>query len=159
LTAALRQSSVPRGVSGDLRRCTEEHNMDTKNKRDSVVRFATAVRNADLHALQTAVTPGIVWEIPGDSLISGQHVGAIAVHTLATALADHHYAISLQALTFGTVTVAVVIRGTGAHQGREIDVAVVNVLRFEVELVSNVDTHFADLKAVATYFGPAPATK
>jgi hypothetical protein len=31
------------------------------------------------------------------------------------------------------------------------------VLRFDGELVSNVDTHFSDLKAVSTYFGPPPA--
>ena len=105
--------------------------MDTSDKRDSVVRFATAVRNADRQALPTTVATDVVWAIPGDSLISGRHVGPTAAHALATTLADHHYEISLQALTFGTVTVAVEIRGTGTHNGREIDVAVVNVLRFK----------------------------
>jgi uncharacterized protein len=131
--------------------------MDTRDKRDSVVRFATAVRNADRQALPTAVAPDVVWAIPGDSLISGRHVGPTAVHALATTLADHHYEISLEALTFGTVTVAVEIRGTGTHNGQEIDVAVVNVLRFEGDLISNIDTHFSDLDAVSTYFGPPPA--
>jgi ketosteroid isomerase-like protein len=128
--------------------------MDTRDKRDSVVRFATAVRNADRHALATAVATDVVWTIPGDSLISGKHVGPTAVHALATTLADHHYEISLQALTFGTVTVAVEIRGTGTHNGREIDVAVVNVLRLKGDLISNIDTHFSNLEAVSTYFGP-----
>jgi ketosteroid isomerase-like protein len=128
--------------------------MNTSDKRDSVVRFATAVRNADRQALATAVATDVVWTIPGDSLISGKHVGPTAVHALATTLADHHYEISLQALTFGTVTVAVEIRGTGTHNGREIDVAVVNVLRLKGDLISNIDTHFSNLEAVSTYFGP-----
>ena len=68
-----------------------------------------------------------------------------------------HYDISLQALTFGPVTVAVEIRGTGTHDGREIDVAVVNVFRFEGELVSGVDTHFSDIGMAGAYFGPAHA--
>jgi hypothetical protein len=57
------------------------------------------------------------------------------------------------------VTVAVEVRGTGTHDGREIDVAVVNVLRFEAELVSGVDTHFSDFGVVGAYFGPARLTR
>jgi hypothetical protein len=52
-------------VSGDLRLSNEQRRMATSDKRESVVRFATMVRNADQQALLTAVTPDVVWAIPG----------------------------------------------------------------------------------------------
>lgn len=120
--------------------------------RAAVARFAGAVKVVDLAGIAEACTSDVVWSVPGGSAISGESRGHVGVAALATTLRDFEYQIDLVALTFGPETAAVEIRGTGTHNGRSIDVAVVNVLGFHDGKVASVVTHFSDIDAVDAYF-------
>lgn len=120
--------------------------------RATVARFAGAVKAVDLAGIAEACTSDVVWSVPGGNAISGESRGHDGVGALAKMLRDFEYQINLVALTFGSETVAVEIRGTGTHDGRSIDVAVVNVLWFRDGKVASVVTHFSDLDAVDAYF-------
>jgi uncharacterized protein len=121
-------------------------------KRALVIQFATAVQAADRAGLEAAANPDITWTVPGASRISGQQHGVDGVLWLAKMFSGFGYQIAVQELTFGVNDIAVEIRGTGNHNGRIIDVAAVNVLKFRDRGVVAVGTHFSDLDSVDAYF-------
>jgi ketosteroid isomerase-like protein len=126
--------------------------LTVEERRSLVARFAGAVKAVDRAGIEAAASPDITWELPGSSRISGLFSGFDGVLELAETLAAHGYRIAVRELTFGVDDVAVEIRGTGSHQGRSIDVAVVNVLGFHDGKVSSVHTHFSDIDSIDAYF-------
>ena len=126
--------------------------LDIPTVRTAISRFAGAVKSVDQYGIKDATAPGVVWTVPGNSAISGEWREQDGVAALARILQDFGYEINLVELTFGVETAAVEIRGTGTHNGKSIDVAVVNLLTFSDDKVISVLTHFSDIAAVTPTF-------
>lgn len=120
--------------------------------RAAVLRFAASVIAADRAQIAAAAAPDITWTVPGHGKISGTYRGPEEVYRYARTLADFGYQIGVQQVTFGLGEVAVVIRGTGTHDGRAIDVGQVNVLQLADDRVAAVRTFFSDIDSVDGYF-------
>lgn len=126
--------------------------MTVDERRAAVIRFVTALKAADRTGIAAAVSPDVVWTIAGSSLVSGRFEGPGAVHALVRTLVDYGCRIAVQDVTYGGDGVTIVIRGTGSHDGRSIDVSAVNVLRFRDGVVCGVGTDFSDIRSVGAYF-------
>jgi ketosteroid isomerase-like protein len=120
--------------------------------RTTAGRFAMAVIDVDSASIAATAAPDITWDVPGHSHISGTAQGIKGVTALARTLKDYAYNITVEQLTFGSETVAVVIRGTGERNGVIIDVGVVNVLEIRQRKVASVRTHFSDIASANAYF-------
>jgi ketosteroid isomerase-like protein len=142
--AAAAHSSQSAGASAP--RLTDQQ------RKEVVHRFATAIVDDDHRAIIASTTPGITWSIPGSSVVSGHFVGRRAVLYLADTFAAHELRISVSALTFGVDTVAVELHDTGDHNGKTLDVAVVNVLTISDGKVSGVSGNLSDVASFDGYF-------
>lgn len=125
----------------------------TDQQRQAIVsRFASAIVHDDHAGILASTTPGIVWTIPGHSKVSGVSVGQAAVIRLADTFARFDLHISPQALTYGLDTVAVEVHDTGEHNGKSLDIQVVNVLSIRDGRISAVDGNVSDVAANDRYF-------
>jgi ketosteroid isomerase-like protein len=125
----------------------------TDQQRQAIVaKFASAIVHDDHAGILASTTPGIVWTIPGHSKVSGVSIGQAAVIRLADTFARFDLHISPQATTFGLNTVAVEVHDTGEHNGKTLDIQVVNVLSIRDGRISAVDGNISDVAANDHYF-------
>ena len=107
-----------------------------------MLRFADGIMGAGEGQIAASAAPDIVWTVPGHGKISGTHRGPEEVYRFARTLADFGYQLDLQQLAFGTGEVAAVIRGTGMHDGQDIDVGQGSILQLDGDRISAFRTFF-----------------
>lgn len=150
LAATVIPSTIPAGATTTT---TATHPALTDQQRQAIVsRFASAIVHDDHAGILASTTPGIVWTIPGRSKVSGVSIGQAAVIRLADTFARFDLHISPQALTFGLDTVAVEVHDTGVHDGKTLDIQVVNVLSIRDGRISAVEGNVSDVAANDRYF-------
>ena len=153
-TAILAAAAIPAGAAtATAASAPATHPALTDQQRQAIVaRFASAIVHDDHAGILASTTPGIVWTIPGHSKVSGVSIGQAAVIRLADTFARFDLHISPQALTFGVDTVAVEVHDTGEHNGRSLDIQVVNVLSIRDGRISAVEGNVSDVAANDRYF-------
>lgn len=157
-TAILAAAAIPGTILAGATTATAAsapatHPALTDQQRQAIVtRFASAIVHDDHAGILASTTPGIVWTIPGHSKVSGVWTGQAAVIRLADTFARFDLHISPQALTFGVDTVAVEVHDTGEHNGKSLNIQVVNVLSIRDGRISAVDGNVSDVAANDRYF-------
>jgi uncharacterized protein len=126
--------------------------LTTDQKHELQIRLAGAIANVDRAGLLACSVEDITWTLPGSSRVSGSFVGADEVLNVGRTFAEVGYHFEVENITFGPDDVAVILRATGARNGRTVDEAVVNVVGFAGDRVASIVTHLSDVEGFNAYF-------
>ncbi len=124
----------------------------TDQKHELQIRVATALGNLDRSGLVACTVEDITWTLPGRSPVSGSFVGADEVLGVGRRFAEFDYHFEVEQITYGPDDVAVILRATGAKNGRTVDETVVNLLGFAGDRVASIVTHLSDVEGFNAYF-------
>jgi ketosteroid isomerase-like protein len=125
---------------------------------DVVRRFYQAVASRDLVRAGECFTPDAVWHLPGDSAISGDHVGWPAIRDDFLAklgpLSGGTFQARLLDVAVGEEYVVAVQHAVAQHAGRHLDVTGCQLIRLRDGLIHEVRGHYSDEASLSSFWQP-----
>lgn len=123
---------------------------------DVVSRFYTAVAERDLQAAEACFTPDAVWHLPGDSPISGDHVGWPSIRDSFLArlgpLSEGTFRAELLDVAAGDRYVVAVQHATGNARGRVLDITGCQLMTIVDGRIADVRGHYSDQEQLDAFW-------
>ncbi|HEY7856946.1 MAG TPA: nuclear transport factor 2 family protein [Candidatus Nanopelagicales bacterium] len=121
-----------------------------------VQRLYDAVAERDLPAAAGCFAADAVWHLPGDSPISGDHVGWSAIRDQFLSrlgpLSGGSFRAELLDVAVGERYVVAVQHASGDHQGRRLDITGCQLITIVDGLISEVRGHYSDQAALDAFW-------
>jgi uncharacterized protein len=140
-----------------------ERMMPTDGDIATVRRFYAALAAGDLATAEKCFHENAVWQVPGNSRISGRHQSwpAIRDNFLAQlwSLSGGTFRAEFLDLARGADYIVAVGKGAAEHGGRRLDVSVCQLMRVQNEKIVEVRGHYSDPAALEEFFGRRETTK
>lgn len=116
-----------------------------------------AVASRDLDAASRCFTPDVVWHLPGQSVISGDHVGWDAIRddflSRLGPLSGGTFRAELLDIAAGDEYVVAVQHATGNFEGRVLDVTGCQLMTLQDGLIATVKGHYSDQAQLDAFWG------
>lgn len=124
---------------------------------DAVRRLYDAVASGVLDAASQCFTPDAVWHLPGQSVISGDHVGWAAIRDdflrKLGPLSGGTFRAELLDVAVGDRYVVAVQHATGDFEGRVLDVTGCQLITLTDGLIAEVQGHYSDQTQLDAFWG------
>jgi ketosteroid isomerase-like protein len=115
--------------------------------------YATARADGDPAEMAKYITPDMVWTFPsGTSVVEGQARGLAQV--IARARVENAYGMvfTLDHAFYNAQGIAVSVHAVGEHDGKTLDVYMIDEVQFKDGKISSIYTGVTDVAAVNAYF-------
>jgi ketosteroid isomerase-like protein len=133
--------------------------MPTEGDVATVRRFYAALAAGDLVTAEKCFHENAVWQVPGNSRISGGHHGWSAIRdnflSQLRSLSGGTFRAEFLDLALGTGYIVAIGKGLAEYNGRRLDVSVCQLMRVENEKIVEVRGHYSDPAALEDFFGRA----
>lgn len=128
---------------------------------DVVHRFYAAVAARAVEAASHCFTPGATWQLPGNSVISGTHVGWPAIRddflVKLGPLSGGTFRADLLDVAVGDTYVVAIQHATGDHEGRKLDITGCQLITLAEHdgtwLIDTVRGHYSDQAQLDSFWG------
>lgn len=112
-----------------------------------------ALAMGDLETAASLAVEGVVWRVPGRSRIAGDAVGLDAVRNRLQMLLSAGVNIEVLNVMSAGDQVVTVQRNSGAVEGRELDITVLNLTTISDGKIGRIDTFPSDVDALDRFWG------
>ena len=137
--------------------------MPTEGDVATVRHFYAALAAGDLVTAEGCFHENAVWQVPGNSRISGRHHGWPAIRddflTQLRSLSGGTFRAEFLDLAVGAEYIVAVGKGIAEHDERRLDVSVCQLMRVENEKIVEVRGHYSDPAALEAFFGRRETAK
>ena len=126
----------------------------------AVRRLYAALEAGDSAAVAACFHEDAVWHLPGAHALAGDYRGWPAIRDKLFArqgpLSGGTFRARLLDLAVGDQFIVAIAHATAAHEGRQLDLAVCQLMRVQDGKIVEVLGHYADEAALNAFWGPAP---
>jgi ketosteroid isomerase-like protein len=149
----LHRSIVRPAVNDDVRRVGWHNtNVPTLADGDVVRRLYQAFTDRDFAAAESCFAADVVWHLPGDSPIAGDHHGWVQIRDNFMAklgpLSGGTLRVELVDVAIGDVFVVAVQHATASSGGKTLDVTACQLITVRDGLIQEIRGHYSDQEAL-----------
>ncbi len=117
-------------------------------------RFLVALRNRDWNLLRSLVTEDAVWNLPGESVISGEARGVEAVIQRSQTIVGYGINFTLKHILIGRHGMALSLHNTAKRGDLALDEHLATVFTLRGGKIAAINTYLSDIEMVNHFFIP-----
>jgi len=114
--------------------------------------FTEALMTADEALLKSIVTDDVIWNLPGESIVSGEFHGVEGILKRIQIIVDHETQLKVLHYLTGWDDVAFILNNTGNYKGVELNEFLTTVCRVRDGKIYRLETLIDDVDMVNAYF-------
>jgi len=116
--------------------------------------FLTGLRTRDWDLLKSIMADDVIWNLPGNSLISGEAQGVDAVIRRAQLIVSYGLTFTLEHILIGRHGVALSLNNTARRGDLVLDEHLATVMSIRDGKVFAIDTYLSDIDMLNAFFVP-----
>jgi ketosteroid isomerase-like protein len=117
-------------------------------------RFITALRSRDWNLLRSLLTEDVVWNLPGESIISGEARGTEAVVERSQTIVSYDVNFTLKHILIGRHDMALSLHNTASRGDAVLDEHLATVFTLRDGKIAAINTNLSDVDMVNEFFIP-----
>jgi hypothetical protein len=126
--------------------------MTDTEKNELAQTFMSGLRNRDWNLLRSIMTSGIIWTVPGSSLISGEARGVDAVIERAQRIVSYGLTFTLKRVLIGQHGLALSLHNTAKRGDVVLDEHLATVCILQDAKVCAIHTYLSDVNMPNAFF-------
>ena len=129
--------------------------MTTELKKSEIAnQFLTGLRTRDWDLLKSIMADDVIWNLPGNSLISGEAQGVDAVIRRAQLIVSYGLTFTLKHILIGRHGVALSLNNTARRGDLVLDEHLATVMSIRDGKVFSIDSYLSDISMLNAFFVP-----
>jgi len=126
--------------------------INAQEKTEIGQKFLTALSTQDWDLMKSILSAGIVWSLPGNSLISGEAIGMEAVIKRAKLIVTYEITFTLKHILCGRYGVAISLNNTARRGDLILDEHIATVCQVRDGKIFAIDTYVSDIAMLNDFF-------
>ena len=131
---------------------TASPSISDEERKGLATSFIEGLRKQDVEILRSITAPGVIWTLPGSSVVSGIAKGVDGILKRAQAIVERNVTLEIMHVVLGYNGVALLLHNTGEWKGRVLDEYLTTVCTLRDGKIARLDTYISDIPMVNAYF-------